>query len=59
VLVLAQMLRKVTYAPREHRDLHLGRPRVPLVRPVLLNDLLFVLNYSQLLLSPLCSLLYF
>jgi hypothetical protein len=58
VLVLAQMLRKVTYAPREHRDLHLGRPRVPLVRPVLLNDLLFVLNYSQLLLSPLCSLLY-
>src|SRR5918993_2081636 len=57
VLVLAQVLGKVRYAPREHRDLHLGRPRVPLVRPVLLNNLLFVLNYSQLLLSPLCSLL--
>jgi hypothetical protein len=28
------------------------------VRPVLLNDLLFVLNYSQLLLSPLGSLLF-
>ena len=57
VLVLAQVLRQVTYAPREYRDLHLGRPRVPLVRPVLSDDLLFVLNYSQLLLSPLCSLL--
>jgi hypothetical protein len=57
VLVLAQVLGKVRYAPRENRDLHLGRPRVPLVRPVLSDDLLFVLNYSQLLLSPLCSLL--
>ena len=57
VLVLAQVLGKVGYAPREHRDLHLGRSRVPLVRPVLLNDLLFVLYYSQLLLSPLYSLL--
>jgi hypothetical protein len=58
VLVLAQVLREVRYAPREHRDLHLGRPRVPLVRPVLLNDLFFVLNYSRVPLSPLCSLLF-
>ena len=58
VLVLAQVLRKVTYAPREHRDLNLGRARVSLVRTVLLNDLLFVLNNSQLLRSPLYSLLY-
>src|SRR5829696_4411462 len=53
VLVFAQVLRKMRYAPREHRDLHLRRPRVVLVSPILLNRLFFVLNCSQLLLSPL------
>src|SRR3712207_5247306 len=53
VLVLAQVLGEVRYTPREHRYLHLGRPRVVLVGPVLPDDLLFVLNYRQLLLSPL------
>jgi hypothetical protein len=57
VLVLAQVLREVRYAPRQHRDLYLGRPRVVLVRPVLLDDRFFMRYYSQLLLSPLCSLL--
>src|SRR3712207_5270232 len=47
------MLRKMRYTPREHRHLHLGRPRVVLVGPVLPDDLLFVLDYRQLLLSPL------
>src|SRR3712207_3342259 len=53
VLVLAQVLRQVRYAPREHRDLHLRRPRVALVGPVLPDRLFFVLHYRQLLLSPL------
>src|SRR5215212_2586809 len=53
VLVLAQVLRKVRYAPREHRDLHLRRARVALVGPVLPYYLYFVLNCRQLLLSPL------
>jgi hypothetical protein len=47
------VVRKVSYTPREHSDLHLRRPGVALVRPVLPYYLLFVLNYRQLLLSPL------
>src|SRR5215204_7338922 len=35
VLVLAQVVRKVSYTPREHSDLHLRRPGVAFVRPVL------------------------
>jgi len=57
VLVLAQVLREVRYAPRQHCDLHLWRTSIFLVRPVLLNDLFFMRYYSQLRLSPLCSLL--
>jgi hypothetical protein len=53
VLVLAQVVRKMRNAPREHRDLHLRRPGVALVRPVLPYYLLFVLNYRPLPLSPL------
>src|SRR3712207_5066939 len=53
VLVLAQVLSEVRYSLGEHRDLHLRRPRVVLVGPVLPDDLLFVLNYRQLPLSPL------
>src|SRR5215217_576041 len=53
VLVLAQVVRKMSYTTREHGDLHLRRPCVALVRPVLPYYLLFVLNYRQLLLSPL------
>src|SRR5829696_6520418 len=41
------------YTPREYRDLHLRRSRVALVGTVLLDYLFFVLNYRQLLLSPL------
>jgi hypothetical protein len=51
--VLAQVLGKVRYAPREHRDLHLGRPCIGRVRPVLLYYLFFVLDCRQLPLSPL------
>src|SRR5215203_1128867 len=53
VLVLAQMLGKVRNAPREHRNLHLGRPRVPLVRAVLPYNLRFLFSHNQLLVSPL------
>src|SRR5215211_1513628 len=41
------------YAPREYRNLYLRRSRVALVGTVLLDYLFFVLNYRQLLLSPL------
>src|SRR5215203_1154008 len=58
VLVLAQVVRKMRYTPREHGDLHLGRPCVAFVRPVLPYYLLFVLNYRQLLLSPLFLAIY-
>src|SRR5918995_756715 len=58
VLVLAQMFRKVRYAPREHRYLHLRRPRVAFVRAVLLYNLRFLFSHSQLLVSPLHLLLY-
>src|ERR671917_1294843 len=55
VLVLAQVLGKMRYAPREHRDLHLRRPRVALVRPVLPYYLFFTLHYRQLLFLLFCS----
>jgi len=48
VLVFAQMLGEVPDARREQRDLHLGRPRVAIVRRVLLDYSLFVLYYRQL-----------
>src|SRR3954453_291807 len=40
VLVLLEVLRQVPDARREHRDLDLGRARVPLARRVLGHDLL-------------------
>src|SRR5215210_6524447 len=57
VLVRAQVVRKVRYALGEYRHLDLRRPRVALVRPMLLDDLLLAFYNSQLLPSPLSSLL--
>ncbi len=56
VLVNAQVLREVLYTTSEHRDLNFRRPRVALVGRVLLDYQVFVLDYRQLLSSPLCSL---
>src|SRR3712207_5306240 len=53
VLVFAQVLGKVRYAPRENRDLDLGRPGVAVVGAMLPDYLLLVLNCGQLPLSPL------
>src|SRR6266576_2453575 len=39
--VRTQVLRQIVDALREERDLHLGRARVGLARPMLLDDLLF------------------
>jgi hypothetical protein len=56
VRVHAQVVRQVPDALRQHRDLNLGRTGVALVGCVILDYLIFVLYYRQLLRSPLCSL---
>jgi hypothetical protein len=58
VLVNAQVLRKMLDTTGEHRDLNLRRPGIALVRRVLLDYRVFVLDYRQLLFSPLCPLVF-
>src|SRR4028118_2391031 len=53
VLVLAHVLRQVTDARREYRDLDLRRPCVTSVGRILAHYLFFVLYYRQLRFSSL------